>query len=81
MTDELEALRAENAKLRKLLVIERGGSPLNDASWELHNGITNYGPLTGHQFNNLKPVLREAIKVHLDLRAKELGLDLKVEFV
>ncbi len=36
---------------------------VNAATWKLHDMLTEYGPLTGHQFNNLKGCFYEALKV------------------
>ncbi|EFG6538359.1 DUF551 domain-containing protein [Escherichia coli] len=36
---------------------------VNDATWKLHNMLTEHGPLNGRQFNNLKGCFYEAFKV------------------
>lgn len=36
---------------------------VNAAAWKLHNMLREYGPLNGHQFNNLKGCFYEALKV------------------
>ena len=36
---------------------------VNDAAWKLRNMLTEHGPLTGRQFNNLKGCFYEALKV------------------
>lgn len=38
-------------------------SEVNDAAWKLHNILTEYVPLNGRQFNNLKGCFYEALKV------------------
>ncbi|WP_312427439.1 hypothetical protein [Serratia sp. (in: enterobacteria)] len=40
-----------------------GSSVVNDAAWKLHDTLTKYGPINGHQFNHLKSCLYEALKV------------------
>ncbi|WP_337045509.1 hypothetical protein [Serratia bockelmannii] len=40
-----------------------GSSMVNDAAWKLHDTLTEHGPLNGHQFNNLKGCLYEALKI------------------
>ncbi|HIF6680797.1 TPA: hypothetical protein ACX37K_004438 [Serratia marcescens] len=40
-----------------------GSSVVNDAAWKLHDTLTKYGPLNGHQFNHLKSCLYEALKI------------------
>lgn len=40
-----------------------GSSVVNDAAWKLHDTLTEHGPLNGHQFNNLKGCLYEALKI------------------
>lgn len=40
-----------------------GSSVVNDAAWKLHDTLTEHGPLNGHQFNNLKVCLYEALKI------------------
>lgn len=44
---------------------------LNDAGWKLTEGLQKYGNLTGHQFNNVKGCLKEAIEVYLARKAKD----------
>lgn len=36
---------------------------VNEAAWNLHDTLTEFGPLTGHQFNNLKSCFYEALKL------------------
>ncbi|WP_241170088.1 DUF551 domain-containing protein [Serratia marcescens] len=40
-----------------------GSSVVNDAAWKLYDTLTEHGPLNGHQFNNLKGCLYEALKI------------------
>lgn len=46
-------------------VPEQGSDAVNDAAWLLHDLLAEGGPLTGHQFNNLKGSFYEAMKVAL----------------
>ena len=41
----------------------QGSSEVNDGAWKLHDGLTDFGPLNGAQFNNLKGCFYEALKV------------------
>lgn len=40
-----------------------GSSVVNDAAWKFYDTLTEHGPLNGHQFNNLKSCLYEALKI------------------
>jgi len=44
---------------------------VNEAAWFLHDKLAEGGPLTGHQFNNLKGSFYEAMKVALGAPAEE----------
>ncbi|OCJ43441.1 hypothetical protein [Serratia sp. 14-2641] len=58
--------RAEEAEKKLQQVIPEVGSfEVNNAAWKLHDMLTEYGPLNGHQFNNLKGCFYEALKVCL----------------
>lgn len=57
------AERARAAEQRLQQPIPAIGSvEVNDAAWKLHDTLTEYGPLNGHQFNNLKGCFYEALK-------------------
>jgi len=43
---------------------------VNEAAWLLHDKLAEGGPLTGHQFNNLKGSFYEAMKVALGAPAE-----------
>ncbi|WP_171454598.1 hypothetical protein [Serratia marcescens] len=59
--DELAANR--EAQPLNLTIPDIGSSVVNDAAWKLHDTLTKHGPLNGHQFNNLKGCLFEALKI------------------
>lgn len=42
---------------------DQSSDEVNAAAWKLHDMLTEYGPLTGCQFNNLKGCFYEALKV------------------
>lgn len=52
-------------------VPEQGSDAVNDAAWLLHDLLAEGGPLTGHQFNNLKGSFYEAMKVALGVSAPD----------
>ncbi|HEJ7928016.1 TPA: hypothetical protein SMI23_001805 [Serratia marcescens] len=57
------------------------GSPVvNDAAWKLHDTLTEYGPLNGHQFNNLKGCLYEALKIVMTAPPAPAVVKLPTEF-
>ena len=54
--------RIAELEQNKLPIIpEQGSIEVNDAAWKLHDTLTEYGPLNGHQFNNLKGCFYEAL--------------------
>ncbi|WP_337049751.1 hypothetical protein [Serratia fonticola] len=54
---------AELEQNKPPIIPEQGSIEVNDASWKLHDMLTEHGPLNGHQFNNLKGCFYEALKV------------------
>jgi len=59
-----EALKAEQTTEA---IPSQGSNEVNDAAWKLHDMLTEYGPLNGYQFNNLKGCFYEALKVAMSL--------------
>ena len=41
---------------------------LNSAGWDMIIALKEYGPLTGHQFNNMKSCLKKAIETYLAIK-------------
>ena len=48
-----------------LVLPKVGSNVVNEAAWLLHDKLAEGGPLTGHQFNNLKGSFYEAMKIAL----------------
>ncbi|MBH3202611.1 DUF551 domain-containing protein [Serratia marcescens] len=57
-----------------------GSSVVNDAAWKLHDTLTEHGPLNGHQFNNLKVCLYEALKIVMFVAPSPAVVKLPIEF-
>lgn len=53
----------------ELKLPDLGSNEVNDAAWKLHDTITEFGPLNGHQFNNLKGCMYEAFKVLVGVKS------------
>lgn len=80
LENTIKQLKANNAKLKQerdanesvlrqtldKLTVKRGSPQINDACWVLHDELTAHGPLTGHQFNNLKLCFYKAFQVALN---------------
>ena len=80
LENTIRQLKANNAKLRAerdsndsvlrqtldKMTVKQGSSQINDACWVLHDELTAHGPLTGHQFNNLKSCFYKAFQVALN---------------
>lgn len=80
LENTIRQLKANNAKLRAerdandsvlrqtldKMTVKQGSPQINDACWVLHDELTVHGPLTGHQFNNLKSCFYKAFQVALN---------------
>lgn len=80
LENTIRQLKANNAKLKQerdanesvlrqtldKLTVKQGSPQINDACWVLHDELTAHGPLTGHQFNNLKSCFYKAFQVALN---------------
>ncbi|HGW6102625.1 TPA: hypothetical protein ACNIQM_000722 [Citrobacter werkmanii] len=55
--------RCKNLSRERDALPDQSSDEVNAAAWKLHDMLTEYGPLTGHQFNNLKGCFYEALKV------------------
>ncbi|MFS7161916.1 hypothetical protein AB6825_22735 [Serratia proteamaculans] len=61
----IDMVRAANREAQPVtsVIPDIGSTVVNDAAWKLYNTLTEYGPLNGRQFNNLKCCLYEALKI------------------
>lgn len=80
LENTIRQLKANNAKLKQerdandsvlrqaldKLAVTQGSPQINDACWVLHDELTAHGPLTGHQFNNLKSCFYKAFQVAIN---------------
>lgn len=80
LENTIRQLKANNAKLKQerdandsvlrqtldKLTLKQGSPQINDACWVLHDELTVHGPLTGHQFNNLKSCFYKAFQVAIN---------------
>lgn len=48
-----------------------GSDSVNEASWLLHDLLVSHGPLSGHQFNNIKGCFYAALQVALGNKEQE----------
>ena len=55
--------------LPELKLPDLSSNEVNDAAWKLHDTITEFGPLNGHQFNNLKGCMYEAFEVLVGVKS------------
>ena len=53
-------------RLKPPFIPAQGSKEVNDAAWKLHDTLTDYGPLNGHQFNNLKGCFYAALKTCME---------------
>ncbi|MFC5423262.1 hypothetical protein ACFPOB_27330 [Bosea eneae] len=61
----IAALAASPAPAPAAGVDIRYDDALNEAGWRLNELLGAYGPVSGRQFNNLKPILKDVIERYL----------------